>query len=74
MQEGIRPLPIIVDYPQKNRYIGIYGYPGDKNQLNRPLIYMYGMVGGFQLDTSTNILRYTLDTNEGQSGSAIIVF
>jgi V8-like Glu-specific endopeptidase len=66
------PLQIFVDYPQTNRYIGIYGYPGDKVD-RRGNIYMYGAYGGYTL-RSNDLVRYQIDTMGGQSGSALIVF
>jgi hypothetical protein len=43
-------LPIVVDYPQTSRDIGIYGYPEDKAKLDYPNIFMYGMTGKFELN------------------------
>ena len=34
---------------------------------------MYGLRGYFQLETTSNLLFYNIDTTNGQSGSAIIV-
>ena len=78
IQSNIQPLPIVVDCPNLNKFIGIYGYSKDKMDLDVPNLYIYGMVGPYKLyqqNTNSNVvLTYQLDTFTGQSGSPIILY